>query len=105
MIAGDNNVCCNNVQATDESFLEKCHQQHGDNPCYEKPKQRIPVFSISHYAGQVKYQVKLKRFALVGDKYVKQVATFLDKNRDAVRPDLLELLQGSSCKVCANNMQ
>lgn len=30
-----------------------------------------------------------------------QVATFLDKNKDAVRPDLLELLQGSTCAVSA----
>lgn len=57
-VAGTADTCgLNDVQATDDSFLEKCHQQHADNPYYGKPKQRIPVFSINHYAGEVKYEV------------------------------------------------
>uniref|UniRef100_A0A8C4UEW8 Myosin XVA n=1 Tax=Falco tinnunculus TaxID=100819 RepID=A0A8C4UEW8_FALTI len=44
-------------QATDHTFLQKCHYHHGMNPLYTKPKMPLPEFTIKHYAGKVTYQV------------------------------------------------
>ncbi|XP_065659386.1 unconventional myosin-XV isoform X6 [Hydra vulgaris] len=63
-------------QATDRSFLDKCHQYHARNEYYVKPKYGTPEFGINHYAGVVHYQVDM----------------FLQKNRDFVRPEFFELL-------------
>ena len=46
-----------NWQATDVSFLEKCHKEHSRHAHYVEPKQRVPRFGIRHYAGLVWYQV------------------------------------------------
>lgn len=45
------------TQATDHTFLQKCHYHHGANPLYSKPKMPLPEFTIKHYAGKVTYQV------------------------------------------------
>lgn len=45
------------LQATDHTFLQKCHYHHGANPLYSKPKMPLPQFTIKHYAGKVTYQV------------------------------------------------
>eukprot|EP00117_Sycon_ciliatum_P037453 scpid4622/ scgid28017/ Unconventional myosin-XV; Unconventional myosin-15 len=70
-------------KASDDSFLEKIHQQHAKHPYYVKPKVRNGKFGVKHYAGCVTYEVKM----------------FLDKNRDTLRPDLIELLHGSSMSL------
>uniref|UniRef100_A0AAY5KUM9 Myosin motor domain-containing protein n=1 Tax=Esox lucius TaxID=8010 RepID=A0AAY5KUM9_ESOLU len=43
-------------QATDHTFLQKCHYHHGNNPYYTKPKIPLPVFTLYHSAGAVTYQ-------------------------------------------------
>lgn len=48
---------CVPSQATDHTFLQKCHYHHGTNPLYTKPKMPLPEFTIKHYAGKVTYQV------------------------------------------------
>ncbi|XP_026560400.1 unconventional myosin-XV [Pseudonaja textilis] len=73
-------------QATDHTFLQKCHYHHGSNPLYSKPKMPLPEFSIKHYAGKVTYQVH----------------KFLDKNYDQVRQDVLDLFVNSKIKVVAS---
>ncbi|KAJ7305984.1 hypothetical protein JRQ81_010350, partial [Phrynocephalus forsythii] len=70
-------------QATDHTFLQKCHYHHGSNPLYSKPKMPLPEFSIKHYAGKVTYQVH----------------KFLDKNRDQVRQDVLDIFVNSKTKA------
>lgn len=45
-------------QATDHTFLQKCHYHHGANPLYSKPKMPLPEFTVKHYAGKVTYQVR-----------------------------------------------
>uniref|UniRef100_A0A8C0HNF6 Unconventional myosin-XVB n=1 Tax=Buteo japonicus TaxID=224669 RepID=A0A8C0HNF6_9AVES len=45
------------LQATDHTFLQKCHYHHGNSPWYTKPKLPLPVFTVKHYAGPVTYQV------------------------------------------------
>ncbi|XP_054849655.1 unconventional myosin-XV [Eublepharis macularius] len=73
-------------QATDHTFLQKCHYHHGTNELYSKPKMPLPEFTIKHYAGKVTYQVH----------------KFLDKNYDQVRQDVLELFVNSKIKLVAN---
>ncbi|RZF46223.1 hypothetical protein LSTR_LSTR010885 [Laodelphax striatellus] len=67
-------------RATDLSFLEKCHYNHALNELYSRPRLNGPEFGIRHYAGPVWYNVE----------------GFLDKNRDTLRPDVVELLISSS---------
>ncbi|KAM8818946.1 unconventional myosin-XV [Rhynchonycteris naso] len=77
--------CCF-PQATDHTFLQKCHYHHGTNPLYFKPKMPLPEFTIKHYAGKVTYQVH----------------KFLDKNHDQVRQDVLDLFVRSRTRVVAH---
>uniref|UniRef100_A0A8B9DB74 Myosin XVB n=1 Tax=Anser cygnoides TaxID=8845 RepID=A0A8B9DB74_ANSCY len=46
------------TQATDHTFLQKCHYHHGNSPWYTKPKLPLPVFTVKHYAGPVTYRVR-----------------------------------------------
>lgn len=66
-------------KATDHSFLEKCHYNHALNENYSRPRMSSMEFGIKHFAGQVWYSVE----------------GFLDKNRDSLRPDVMELLISS----------
>lgn len=70
-------------RATDLSFLEKCHYNHALNELYSRPRLNGPEFGVRHYAGPVWYNVD----------------GFLDKNRDTLRPDVVELLIASSLPV------
>ena len=72
-------------KATDLTLLTKFHQSHEEHPSYVKPKTQIPVFGVAHYAGDVVYQVE----------------GFLDKNRDTVRQDLIDLLASSGNPLVA----
>ncbi|CAF89840.1 unnamed protein product, partial [Tetraodon nigroviridis] len=71
------------TQATDHTFLQKCHYHHGNSPYYAKPKNPLPVFTIYHYAGAVTYQVH----------------NFLNKNHDQFRTEVVELFARSRLKV------
>ncbi|KAK7939845.1 hypothetical protein WMY93_003171 [Mugilogobius chulae] len=73
-------------QATDHTFLQKCHYHHVHNPLYSKSKMPTPEFGIKHYAGRVTYQVH----------------KFLDKNYDQVRQDVLDLFIHSKNKMVSN---
>ncbi|KAK3884845.1 hypothetical protein Pcinc_010904, partial [Petrolisthes cinctipes] len=66
-------------KATDHSYLEKCHYNHALNELYSRPRMSCMEFGIKHYAGQVWYSVE----------------GFLDKNRDTLRNDVVELLISS----------
>lgn len=52
-------------QATDHTFLQKCHYHHGNSPYYAKPKNPVPVFTVYHYAGAVTYQVSSRPVEIV----------------------------------------
>ncbi|KAF3859077.1 hypothetical protein F7725_021476 [Dissostichus mawsoni] len=70
-------------QATDHTFLQKCHYHHGNSPYYAKPKNPLPVFTVYHYAGAVTYQVH----------------NFLNKNHDQFRTEVVELFARSRLKT------
>lgn len=40
------------LQATDLSFLEKCHYNHALNELYSRPRMSSMEFGIKHFAGQ-----------------------------------------------------
>lgn len=67
-------------RASDGSFLEKCHYNHALNELYSRPRIGAQEFGIKHYAGEVWYRVD----------------GFLEKNRDLLRPEVLELIASSS---------
>ncbi|KAM3923030.1 unconventional myosin-XVB-like [Leptodactylus fuscus] len=71
------------AQATDHTFLQKCHYHHGDSSCYIKPKLPLPVFTLQHYCGPVTYQVH----------------NFLSKNRDRLPAVAREVLAQSRLKL------
>ncbi|XP_034150391.1 unconventional myosin-XV [Esox lucius] len=73
-------------QATDHTFLQKCHYHHGNSDLYIRPKMPLPEFTLKHYAGKVTYQVH----------------KFLHKNFDLVRQDVLELFSGSKNRTVSN---
>ncbi|XP_047434979.1 unconventional myosin-XV [Mugil cephalus] len=77
---------CGFPQATDHTFLQKCHYHHGNNPLYARPKMPLPEFTLKHYAGKVTYQVH----------------KFLDKNFDMVRQDVLDLFIQSKNKMVSS---
>ncbi|KAL3274440.1 hypothetical protein HHI36_015828, partial [Cryptolaemus montrouzieri] len=66
-------------RATDNSFLDKCDYNHALNEYYCRPRVGNREFGICHFAGQVWYQVD----------------GFLDKNRDILRPEIVDLLLSS----------
>ncbi|XP_060523322.1 unconventional myosin-XV [Cylas formicarius] len=66
-------------RASDSSFLEKCHYNHALNENYCRPRVGGREFGIRHFAGQVWYSVD----------------GFLDKNRDILRTEVIELLASS----------
>ncbi|KAL8573674.1 hypothetical protein ACOMHN_007227 [Nucella lapillus] len=76
---------CNFPQSRDQSFLEKCHFHHSSNPLYDKPRMSDPEFYIAHYAGRIKYNV----------------LHFLEKNKDTLRSDVVELMCESKNKIIA----
>ncbi|NXT11223.1 MYO15 protein, partial [Prunella fulvescens] len=77
------------TQATDHTFLQKCHYHHGNSPWYSKPKLPLPEFTVQHYAGPVTYQVH----------------KFLSKNRDQLRPEVLDIFSQSRLKVVSHIFQ
>ncbi|XP_015251656.1 PREDICTED: unconventional myosin-XV-like [Cyprinodon variegatus] len=76
-------------QATDHTFLQKCHYHHASNPFYSKPKSPMPVFTIYHYAGAVTYEVH----------------NFLNKNQDQFRTEIVELFARSRTKMISGLFQ
>ncbi|NXF30213.1 MYO15 protein, partial [Nyctibius bracteatus] len=77
------------TQATDHTFLQKCHYHHGNSSWYIKPKLPLPVFTVKHYAGPVTYQVQ----------------KFLNKNRDQLHPEVLDIFSQSRLKVVSHIFQ
>jgi myosin-5 len=67
---------CNFPKATDATFAQKMASELKENPRYTRDKLNENVFHVNHYAGSVNYDT----------------AGFLDKNRDTIHQDLMEVL-------------
>jgi len=70
---------CSLSVGTDESLLAKFNKHHSLNNYYEKPPTKEPCFSVIHYAGAVKYNIK----------------DFKAKNQDLMRKDIVSSLKNS----------
>ncbi|RKP01558.1 hypothetical protein CXG81DRAFT_571, partial [Caulochytrium protostelioides] len=66
-------------KASDATCLDKFHATHDKHAHYVRPKTKAPAFGVRHYAGEVTYQIQ----------------DFLDKNRDTLRTDLMEVMSES----------
>jgi myosin heavy subunit len=76
---------CRLQASTDQSLIDKLHDQLAAKSKYVKPRLARGEFGIRHYAGEVSYQV----------------AGFLDKNRDTLPRHFLPLLLASDDKLTA----
>eukprot|EP01129_Flabellula_baltica_P014859 TRINITY_DN724_c0_g1_i1.p1 TRINITY_DN724_c0_g1~~TRINITY_DN724_c0_g1_i1.p1 ORF type:complete len:1451 (+),score=398.06 TRINITY_DN724_c0_g1_i1:96-4448(+) len=65
---------------SDENFLQKCSNAHGSNERFSMPVKIRNAFTIEHYAGGVTYDV-------IG---------FLDKNKDQMYDDLIDVMNATS---------
>ncbi len=63
--------------------MDKCSFLHGTNPLFKRQRTCEDVFIIRHYAGEVNYQVR----------------SFLDKNRDLLRSDVIDMFIDSKNQV------
>ncbi|KAF3688718.1 Unconventional myosin-Vc [Channa argus] len=66
-------------QGTDQSWLQKLYSYLEANPLFEKPRLSKEAFVIQHFADKVEYQSR----------------GFLEKNRDALYEELVDVLRGS----------
>eukprot|EP01071_Lankesteria_metandrocarpae_P005010 Lankesteria_metandrocarpae@DN3807_c0_g1_i1.p1 len=72
---------CLAPSSTDEKFLSNCHNLLKGNPKLIKPKVASNfMFLVDHTIGEIQYNVR----------------GFLAKNKDVLRPDLVEVVQASS---------
>ncbi|KAJ4731501.1 Myosin-related family protein [Rhynchospora pubera] len=67
--------------ATDLTFATKLKQHLDSNPCFKG--ERGKAFTVSHYAGEVMYNT----------------TGFLEKNRDLLHVDLIQLLASCTCNL------
>ena len=82
---------CNFPCGSNETVLQKFIYHHNTNSLFEVPPCRGSAFTIKHYAGKVKYQIR----------------DFREKNLDLMRPDIVSVLKVSQMAfvrelVCAD---
>lgn len=70
---------CNFPCGSNETVLQKFIYHHNANSLFEVPPCRGSAFTIKHYAGKVKYQIR----------------DFREKNLDLMRPDIVSVLKVS----------
>ena len=73
---------CSMPRTTDQNFADRCKDALGKNKFFERAKKVPCGFVVHHYAGEVTYDAQ----------------NFLDKNRDALNPDITKLLATVSMK-------
>ncbi|XP_061532009.1 unconventional myosin-Vc isoform X2 [Phycodurus eques] len=76
-------------QGTDQSWLQKLSNYLDSNPLFERPKLSNETFVIQHFADKVEYQCK----------------GFLEKNRDALYEELVDVLRVSQFAFLAKCFQ
>ncbi|XP_054633861.1 unconventional myosin-Vc isoform X1 [Dunckerocampus dactyliophorus] len=76
-------------QGTDQSWLQKLYNYLDSNPLFERPKLTNDTFVIQHFADKVEYHCR----------------GFLEKNRDALYEELVEVMRGSQFPFLAKFFQ
>ncbi|KAG5273690.1 hypothetical protein AALO_G00154370 [Alosa alosa] len=73
-------------QGTDLNWLQKLYNFLGSNPLFSKPRLSNQAFVIQHFADQVEYQCK----------------GFLEKNRDTLYEELVDIMKASKFSLLAD---
>ncbi|KAK7121855.1 hypothetical protein R3I93_022826 [Phoxinus phoxinus] len=73
-------------QGTDKNWLQKLYNFLGSKPLFEKPRMSNDSFMIQHFADKVEYQCK----------------GFLEKNRDTLYEELVDILRTSQFALLAD---
>nr|XP_057931095.1 unconventional myosin-Vc isoform X2 [Doryrhamphus excisus] len=76
-------------QGTDQSWLQKLYNYLDSSPLFERPKLTNDTFVIQHFADKVEYHCN----------------GFLEKNRDALYEELVEVMKGSQFPFLAKFFQ
>ncbi|XP_039882835.1 unconventional myosin-Vc [Simochromis diagramma] len=76
-------------QGTDQSWLQKLYNYLQASPMFEKPRLSNEAFVIQHFADKVEYQCR----------------GFLEKNRDALYEELVDMMRSSKLPFLANFFQ
>ncbi|KAM9351640.1 unconventional myosin-Vc [Symphorus nematophorus] len=76
-------------QGTDQSWLQKLFNYLEANPLFEKPRLSNEAFVIQHFADKVEYQCR----------------GFLEKNRDTLYEELVDIMRNSKFPFLANFFQ
>uniref|UniRef100_A0A669F4F5 Myosin VC n=1 Tax=Oreochromis niloticus TaxID=8128 RepID=A0A669F4F5_ORENI len=76
-------------QGTDQSWLQKLYNYLQASPMFEKPRLSNGAFVIQHFADKVEYQCR----------------GFLEKNRDALYEELVDMMRSSKLPFLANFFQ
>ncbi|KAJ0069163.1 hypothetical protein NL108_003078 [Boleophthalmus pectinirostris] len=76
-------------QGTDQSWLQKLYNYLKHSPLFEKPKFKNEAFIIQHFADKVEYQCY----------------GFLEKNRDALYEELVDIMRDSKLPFLATFFQ
>ncbi|XP_069107023.1 myosin-IIIb-like [Argopecten irradians] len=76
---------CRLQTSTDQSYVDKLDQCLGKHSNYKKSKAREPVFTVSHFAGLVKYNVE----------------GVIEKNRETLSPNFTSLMENSQNMLIA----
>ncbi|XP_069564292.1 unconventional myosin-Vc [Brachyistius frenatus] len=76
-------------QGTDQSWLLKLYNYLDASPLFEKPRLSNEAFVIQHFADKVEYQCR----------------GFLEKNRDALYQELVDMMRASQFPFLANFFQ
>ncbi|KAJ8391649.1 hypothetical protein AAFF_G00087900 [Aldrovandia affinis] len=77
-------------QGTDQNWLQKLYNNYLDqNALFEKPRMSNQAFVIQHFADKVEYQCR----------------GFLEKNRDTMYEELVDIMRGSKFSLLASFFQ
>ncbi|XP_052399957.1 unconventional myosin-Vc [Carassius gibelio] len=77
---------CLFLQGTDKNWLQKLYNFLGSRPLFEKPRMSNDSFVIQHFADKVEYQCK----------------GFLEKNRDTLYEELVDIMRTSQNALLAD---
>ncbi|XP_010190593.1 PREDICTED: unconventional myosin-Vb, partial [Mesitornis unicolor] len=80
---------CKVPKGTDQNWTQKLYSRHGGSQHFQKPRISNDSFIILHFADRVEYQSE----------------GFLEKNRDTVYEEQINVLKASKCQMVADLFQ
>lgn len=80
---------CKVPKGTDQNWAQKLYKQHGSSAHFQKPRMSNTSFIIIHFADKVEYQCE----------------GFLEKNRDTVYEEQINILKASELQLVADLFQ